>query len=164
MKHSCEKCNKQPATVHLTEIIDGKKIEKHLCEDCASTEGITIKADVPISQLLEDFVLQSSSGPEPEPTQIKCDVCGITFDEFRQKALLGCANDYQAFERVMLPVIQRAQEGATQHVGKVPHRAESSQKKQMALLRLRAELKSAVTAENYERAAALRDQIKEVDT
>jgi protein-arginine kinase activator protein McsA len=34
----------------------------------------------------------------------------------------------------------------------------------MALLRLRAELKSAVTAENYERAAALRDQIKEVDT
>ena len=162
MKYNCEKCNKQPATVHLTEIVGGKKIEKHLCEDCASNEGITIKADVPISQLLEDFVLQS--GGQQEPAQLKCDVCGMTFGEFRQKALLGCSHDYEAFERAMGPLIQRAQEGGTQHVGKVPHRAGTIEKKQMALLRLRAQLKSAVDGENYEQAAAIRDEIKELDT
>jgi len=31
----CERCNK-PATIHLTEIQGGKKIEKHLCEACAA--------------------------------------------------------------------------------------------------------------------------------
>lgn len=160
MKSKCDKCDKQ-ATVHLTEIVGGQKIEKHLCEDCAASEGITIKTNVPISQMLEEFILQSNTGQEnTDPT---CDVCGMTFGEFRQKGLLGCPHDYDAFEKQMLPLLLRAQDGQTQHVGKVPHRAGSSQKKQNAILRLRAQLKTAVTSEDYERAAALRDQIKQLE-
>ena len=160
MKIKCDKCDK-PATVHLTEIIGGQKIEKHLCEDCAAGEGITVKANVPISQLLEDFILQT--GPGEELASLACDVCGMTFGVFRQKGLLGCPHDYDAFEKALLPLLHRAQEGSTQHVGKVPHRAGSGQKKQNAILRLRAQLRDAVTAEDYERAASLRDQIKQVE-
>jgi len=161
MKLKCDKCDKA-ATIHLTEIVDGRKIEKHLCEDCAASEGITVKANVPITQLLEDFIMQTSA--EEDLSQLKCDVCGMTFGEFRNKGLLGCPQDYDVFERALLPLVERAHEGATQHIGKVPHRAAAgSQKQQNALLRLRAELKSAVAAEDYERAAALRDQIKELD-
>lgn len=161
MKPECDKCGK-PATVHLTEIVDGKKIEKHLCEDCAVAEGITtVKANLPISQLLEDFILQSSG--QDQTSDLKCDVCGLSFPEFRQRGLLGCPNDYDAFEAALVPMMQRAQEGASQHIGKVPRRAGSSQKKQNAILRLRAELKNAIGAEDYERAAVLRDQIKELE-
>jgi hypothetical protein len=40
----CDKCNKT-ATVHLTEIKSGKKIEKHLCEQCAAeNEGCPSRA------------------------------------------------------------------------------------------------------------------------
>lgn len=156
----CDKCDK-PATVHLTEITGGQKVEKHLCEDCAAGEGITVKSNVPISQLLEDFILQTSPGEEA--ANLSCDVCGMTFADFRQKGLLGCPHDYDAFERALLPVLGRAQEGRTQHVGKVPHRAGSSQKKQNAILRLRSQLKEAVDAEDYEKAAALRDQIKQLE-
>jgi protein arginine kinase activator len=94
---------------------------------------------------------------------LACDVCKITFGEFRQKGLLGCPHDYDAFERALLPLLHRAQDGTTQHVGKVPHRAGSSQKKQNAILRLRGQLKDAVASEDYERAAALRDQIKQLE-
>jgi len=160
MKQKCDKCSK-PATVYMTEIIDGKKIEKHLCEDCAMAEGITIKASIPINQLLEDFILQTSGGPGA--SDLTCDVCGMTFAEFRNKALLGCPHDYEAFQPVLEPLLERAQEGACQHTGKVPHRAGSDQKKHHALLRLRGELRNAVAAEDYERAAALRDQIKELE-
>ncbi len=160
MKYKCDKCNK-PATIHLTEIVDGQKFEKHLCEDCASTEGITIKANVPISQLLEDFVLQSAAGKDI--TDLTCEVCGMTFSEFREKGLLGCPYDYDAFEPALAGLLERAQEGATQHVGKVPHRVGSDQKKQNSLLRLRAQLKAAINSEDYERAAILRDQIKEFE-
>ena len=155
----CDKCDR-PATVHLTEILGDEKIEKHLCEDCAASEGITIKADIPISQLLEDFILQAAD-VEEEP--LVCDVCGLTFKEFRDEGVLGCPHDYEAFERGLGPMIQRAQGGAAEHVGKVPHRAEDAEKKHTAILRLRAELKTAIGAEDYERAAALRDQIKELD-
>jgi len=48
-------------------------------------------------------------------------------------------------------------------VGKVPHRAGDEEKKHIAVLRLRAELKAAISAEDYERAAAIRDQIKEYE-
>lgn len=160
MKIKCDKCDK-PATIHLTEILEGQKIEKHLCEDCAVAEGITIKANVPISQLLEDFILQTSSGQELN--DIKCDVCGISFSEFRQQGLLGCPNDYDVFEKALEPLLERAQEGASRHVGKSPHRAGDDPGKQNAILRLRAQLKTAIASEDYERAAALRDQIKQLE-
>jgi len=159
--NKCDRCRKKPATVSVTEIIEGEKIEKQLCEDCAAAEGITFKASIPISQLLEDFILSTSSGVEA--SELKCDVCGLTFAEFRKQGVLGCPHDYEAFGPVLDPLLERAQEGATQHTGKVPHRAGSDQKKQNAILRLRAELKGAIAAEDYERAAALRDQIKELE-
>ena len=148
---------------YLTEIINGEKIEKHLCQDCAATEGITIKAEVPISQLLEDFILQSGIEAEAGAAEAACQVCGMKFSEFRNGGLLGCPNDYDAFEKGLLGLMERAQEGATQHIGKVPHGADEAQKRQAAILRLQAELKTAITAEDYERAAILRDQMKELE-
>ena len=115
---------------------------------------------MPISQLLEDFVLQTSDQQEVD---LKCEVCGITFKEFRQKGLLGCPNDYQVFGSALTSLVERSQEGATHHVGKVPHRAGSDQKKQTAILRLRAELQAAIANEDYEKAAIMRDQIKEFE-
>jgi len=165
MKKKCDKCDK-PATIHLTEIVNGQKIEKHLCEDCAEAEGITIKANIPISQLLEDFVLQTVGEGESEgapSAALACEVCGMTFSEFREKGLLGCPNDYEAFSEQLLPMLARAQDGSTQHVGKTPRRAGSAQQKQMAILRLRSQLKNAIASEQYERAAQLRDQIKQLD-
>jgi len=154
----CDKCDK-PASVYLTEIIDGQKIQKHLCEECAAGEGITVKTNVPISQLLEEFVLQSAGGPQL--AELKCDVCGITFKEFRQQGLLGCPHDYEVFARPLEGLLHRAQEGAMQHIGKTPAQAGGDVARQTSILRLRAELRQAVEAEDYERAAALRDQIKE---
>ena len=160
MKKKCDKCGK-PASIFLTDIEGGEKTERSLCEDCASTEGITVKSNVPISQLLEDFVFQSTRGEEL--AKLACDVCGMTFEEFRQKGLLGCPNDYAAFEKALLPLIERAQDGSSHHLGKAPKRAGADQHKQNRALRLRAELKDAIAREDYERAAALRDQIKEVE-
>jgi len=160
MPFKCDKCGKD-ATIQITEIEDGQKIEKHLCEECAVSEGVTVKAQVPLKKLLEGMLLQSSG--ENPVDQLACDVCGITFDEFRRKGLLGCPNDYEAFEEVLKPLLQSAHDGGVQHVGKTPVNAASSQHRQSELLRLRGRLKDAVAGENYEEAAALRDRIKELE-
>ena len=160
MKFKCDKCGK-PATIHLTEIVDGDKLEKHFCQNCASTDGITMKTEVPIGQLLEDFVLQA--GGIEEISDLVCEVCGMKFSEFRDGGLLGCPNDYDVFEVNLVGLLERAQEGAVQHIGKVPHGSDDVQKRQTAILRLRSELKAAINGEDYERAASLRDQIKELE-
>ncbi len=163
MKKKCDNCD-QPATIHMTEIVGGSKIEKHLCEHCAEAEGITIKANIPISQLLEDFILQTADEVQQEAAgNLTCDVCGMSFEDFQEKGQLGCQNDYEAFAPMLNTLIARAHEGATQHIGKVPRRAGVDQQKQNTILRLRGELKQAIKSEQYERAAELRDEIKRVE-
>lgn len=162
----CENCN-NPATVHLTEIKSGKKIEKHLCESCAQQlEGIgSAKGHMPINELLTNFVM-AHSGVAKEQT-LQCDQCGITWAEFRQSGLLGCANDYKVFERELAPLIQRAHEGATHHVGKVPTRRGSTNlapaRRKPDAEKLKKDLQRAIEAEDYERAAKIRDQIRAVE-
>jgi len=34
----CERCHKKEATVHITEVLNGNRTEKHLCQDCAAQE------------------------------------------------------------------------------------------------------------------------------
>ena len=161
----CDNCNKT-ATVHLTEIKGGKKIEKHLCEQCAAeNEGLPVKSHMPINELLTNFVMAHSGLPQKEQA-LQCEHCGMTWAEFRQNGLLGCPNDYAAFERELTPLLQRAHDGATHHVGKQPARRGGSgvpMKRHVDVARLRKELQKAVEAEDYERAAKLRDQIKQAE-
>jgi protein arginine kinase activator len=164
----CDNCNKT-ATVHLTEIKAGKKIEKHLCEQCAAqNEGLPVKSHVPINELLTNFVMAHSG--MPRETGSACEQCGISWAEFRQTGLLGCANDYQAFEKELTPLLQRAhgleRSQETHHVGKVPTRRGGTgvpMKRQVDVAKLRKELARAVEAEDYERAAKLRDQIRQAE-
>lgn len=160
----CDNCSK-PATVHLTEIKNGKKVEKHLCEQCAAqNEGLPVKGNTPINELLTNFVL-AHSGLQKETGQ-SCEHCGITWAEFRQHGLLGCAHDYELFERDLTPLLQRAHEGGTHHIGKVPSRRSAGAppaKRPVDTGKLRKELSRAVEAEDYERAAQLRDAIRAAD-
>jgi protein arginine kinase activator len=161
----CEKCNK-PATVHLTEIRSGKKIEKHLCEVCAQQlEGFPTKSHTPINELLTNFVLAHSGLTKDQAGT--CQQCGMSWGNFRQTGLLGCEHDYQMFDKDLTPLLQRAHDGATHHLGKVPTRRGGTTvpvKRQADLTRLRKELARAVEAEDYERAAKLRDQIRTAET
>ena len=165
----CDNCNNKTATVHLTEIRNGKKIEKHLCEQCAAqAEGMpAIKGHTPINELLTNFVM-AHSGLQKEQGA-SCEQCGITWAEFRQQGLFGCEHDYDVFEKDLSPLLMRAHEGATHHVGKSPVRAGSgaaapkAKRKLVDITKLRKELARAVELEDYERAAKLRDQIRQAE-
>src|SRR4029453_11794820 len=101
----CDNCN-NPATVHLTEIKSGKKIEKHLCEQCAAqNEGLPVKSHMPINELLTNFVM-AHSGLTQKEAGSACEHCGITWAEFRQSGLLGCQHDYSQFEKDLTPLLQ----------------------------------------------------------
>ena len=161
MKRKCDRCNR-PATQHSVEICKGRKIEKHLCDYHAQEEGWAIKgAHTPINELLTNFVkLHSGTATQQE---LVCQTCGLTFADFRQNSLLGCPDCYNAYAEPLASLLERAHEGATHHIGKVPRRAGAGEQRQTHILRMRKKLDEAVAREDYELAARLRDEIRRLE-
>jgi protein arginine kinase activator len=162
MRRKCDKCE-QEATVHEVTIKGGQKVEKHLCEACAREDGIAIQPTQPISELITKFVMSHSGSRAEGAKASTCAECGLTFVEFRQQGLLGCHACYGAFEEQLGSLIERAHEGATHHLGKTPKRAGGAIDRQKRIIALRKQLADAIDAEQYERAASLRDQLLSVE-
>jgi len=162
MNYVCQHCNQAKATVHITDTMPDKR-ERHLCEECAEKEGVIIKQHhQTTSAILQEFIKHKAGiGGGDDQT---CPKCGITFREFRLKGQLGCPHDYEAFRSLLAPLIERAHDGATHHVGKVPADAEPITRKQSGLFKLRRELEDAIQREDYECAARLRDAIKGIES
>jgi protein arginine kinase activator len=161
----CERCKKAQATFHLTNIDrSGEKTERHLCDHCANEEGLlqSAKSNVDLEELLQNFITTSKSGGA-DLSSLVCDECGISYVEFRNQGLLGCPHDYDVFKEPLARLLERTH-GSTQHEGKTPKSLGQPRKAQQDLRRLRRQLDEAVAGEDYERAATLRDKIRELET
>lgn len=159
----CQQCKKAVATVHFMDIVGPEKREKHLCERCAGEDGYKVQQYVPLNELLTQFVLTQSGAQQM--AQLTCPECGTSFAEFRNVGLLGCPHDYDAFDKALVPLLQRAHEGATHHVGKTPRGANGggSGDHNREIARLRRELEAAIASEDFERAAKVRDDLRAIE-
>ncbi len=153
----CDHCAK-PAVVHNTVIVNGQMNEVHLCEDHAGAAGIQMPGQAPIHQLLGQLAQVAVTRPRGPA----CPECGHTFHDFKTSGLLGCPACYDAFASTVGPVIERSHGGASEHIGNVPARADDANQRAALLQQLLRELETAVSAEQYERAAQLRDRIKDL--
>ncbi len=162
----CGKCQKNHATVHVTEVENGVKREAHLCEECARDSGVGLNFKFTVSDILGSLV--GPAGPAKpakaaaEAPQLRCPECGITYTEFKAKARLGCAADYEIFKQGLLPLLEKVH-GSTQHVGKAPKTAGEQVLKESELARLKRELEGHVKSEDFEAAARVRDRIRTLE-
>jgi len=154
----CGKCAKNHATVHVTEVVNGVKKESHLCEECARAAGgkFTFSITDILANLIEPV---KTPGKTADPSAPRCPECGISYAEFKAKARLGCANDYEVFKSGLMPLLEKVH-GAVQHTGKTPHTVESVVRKETELARLKRELEGVVKSEDFEKAALIRDRIR----
>jgi protein arginine kinase activator len=163
----CQKCDR-PATFHITDLVDGKLNELHLCEECAHkffapSSGEAADVLPAMAGLLAQQLAVGETAEElARLDQRSCPVCGITFLEFRKQGRLGCPHDYVCFAEELEPLLVSIH-GETHHVGKVPKYCSRGAEQQTQLIRLRREMKEAVAAEEYERASQLRDQIRAIE-
>ena len=166
MSWKCDYCDK-PAVVHEVRIKGGVRKEVHLCAEHAQAMGIALPGQLPghkpISKALTQFVV-SKPTRRTRASKKACPNCGMGFAEFRQSGVLGCPDCYDAFGEQLGPMIERAQNGGTSHTGKCPRRGGMSIDRQLLIQRLVKELEDAVGTEQYERAAELRDRLKDLET
>ncbi|SHH44407.1 UvrB/UvrC motif-containing protein [Tepidibacter thalassicus] len=163
----CEKCNKREATIHLTEIINGKKRELHLCEECANKEksiNFNMDFDMPFSMkdILSSIIDMGISNDFYKVEEFVCSECKESYTRFKEIGRLGCYKCYDAFKEQLIPVIKRIQ-GSTEHIGKVPKKIGGSLRIKNEIKRLKNELNKAVEREEFEKAAQIRDKIRELE-
>jgi protein arginine kinase activator len=163
MKCEVESCENE-ATVHLTEIREGKKHEMHLCERCASEKGLPGKANFSISDLLHGIASQAQSQAQKakRTREAACPVCGATLSQFQSSGRFGCPECYTTFKEDVQGLVEKIHD-SSQHVGKVPRRISSEISLQKDVRQLQLDLKKAVKREDYEKAAAIRDQIHQLE-
>lgn len=164
----CQKCGANNANTHVKTIINGEFKEYDLCSECAHKLGYTnVFADMDndFSSLLGSFF----TNVLPARTQAtRCEFCGSTYAEIAKTGQVGCAHCYGLFADQLYPSIRRIH-GNTTHCGKNSGRqAAQAQKpaemtKEQQIAELKKQLDAAVQEQDFERAAELRDKIKEME-
>lgn len=166
----CQQCQKNPATVHTTELEPTAQgnysyAERHLCELCASQ--LDLPHAPPSKKSAQDIwkLLQLSANQARKRAGPACPQCGMTLEEFRKKGRLGCANDYVVFGEHLSDLLERIH-GAREHRGRSPAGApedNTRREREERIQHLRAELENAIRQEAYESAARLRDELKAIE-
>lgn len=175
---NCENCGQREATVHLVDLVDGQRTIRWLCTVCAgqsSDEG----EDDPLfgdgnhsagsdnsgdpyslaSFLGEMFTPEDGTGPA-DPAL--CPRCGYSFAEFRGTNRLGCPGCYDAFGTQLLSILSHLHRHVS-HLGKIPVSRRGGPTRNAALQRARIALEKAIGAEDFEKAARLRDRIQHLE-
>ena len=156
----CENCGKNEVTFIYQSNINGKVTEKHLCSECAEKLGYTQKLTAHSRSMMQNFFGNSMFG-------------GGFFDDFfsPMPSLMGRSgwlledpfDDFFAeMPALSAAPVQQQEEQKQQNdlVGK-EEQSRFAYMRQVNALKL--EMKKAVHQENFERAAQLRDQIRQLE-
>lgn len=158
----CNLCGTQEASIHLTEIVNNQMMEIHLCEACAQEKGTDFKTHFAVGDLIGGLTEFSEIPKSPKHVSLKCPECGMNYDEFGKTGRLGCAGCYAAFSKLLLPLIKRVQR-STVHVGKRPGKVSKQISHVHDLRVLQDRLRKTVQMEEFEAAAKIRDEIRQIE-
>jgi protein arginine kinase activator len=152
-------CKQNPAEVHLTQIVEDKIQKVDLCKECAKQKGVNDSPGFALADLLLGLGAAQQMGQTSSGTEIRCPGCGFTQADFKKAGRLGCAQCYTTFAEGLESLLKSMHKG-TRHVGKVPAAMRQGRDLNERLKHLQKKLDKAVTSEDFEQAANLRDEIK----
>lgn len=156
----CDVCKENQATIRLIAVVDGQKTERHLCTACVAKQKLHFKTEG-MPSILSAFISGMGKKPQKHP-DLRCSGCGCAFDDVIQTAKMGCTQCYQDFQEYLNPMISQMHAGL-RHVGRVPKHADVSMKAHSRIEQIRREMDMAVVLEDFELAAALRDELKALE-
>lgn len=164
----CDRCQKRPAQVHLTQVINNIKKQMNLCNACASelqAESLGFAPQLNLHDFLAGLINHQFTGSHMKtnaPAQMRCEKCGATETQVAKSGLFGCSECYSQFGERVQPLLKRIH-GSSTHMGKVPKRTGGKALISKEIRILKNQLQEAVRSEEFEKAAGIRDRIKELE-
>ena len=157
----CSICKEKPATVHLTQIVGEKMQKLDLCEECAKAKGVNDPAGFALADLMLGLGASQEIEQAAGGAELRCSRCGFTQADFKKSGRLGCPECYKTFSEGLGGLLKTMHKG-TRHVGKAPETQRASTENADRLKALQKKLEKAIEAENFEEAAQLRDEIRQM--
>lgn len=163
----CDYCNSK-ATVFLTQLAEGQMKKVCLCDSCAKERGVTDPTGFSLTDmLLSNFEPGAAKNPAARRERIAggakvCPECGFTLEDLKKVRRFGCGNCYRVFTEELAAMLRGMHKGQI-HVGKVPEGLMESHFRYQQMEELRGKLEEAISSENYEAAAELRDKLRKLD-
>lgn len=161
----CDECGVRPANIHLTTIVDGEKKDVNLCAECLARKK-ELKIDFSalagtIGQMLASGMGSArKNAPDEAPIpDLTCEICGTRYEAFLKTGCVGCAQCYEVFRQPLGAWLAK-RAGGDHHAGRHAGGMNESIEKKMLISALRHRQRQAIAVEDYEAAAALRDQIR----
>lgn len=161
----CQKCQTNLASVRYAEVVDGQVTEQQLCPGCVAAleRGVPSGFDLAGAARPERKAARSRATAEQETEQVACAVCGIPLSTVVSQGRAGCPGCYSGFGERLIPTLQGLHRFTT-HKGKAARAASVRDRLRTDLQSKRALLRSVLRAENYEEAARLRDEIRQLES
>lgn len=160
----CQICKENQATIHLTQQKNDRVVKIHVCRRCAEEKGFDYleKSNYALGNIISGLFGDSTDAVRMKKKTEVCDLCGTSHEDFRNVAKLGCSECYELFKPHLLSVLRNLHV-KTQHFGKFPKSRGERAKTVRKVTLLKEELERAIAEECYERAAEIRDELKELD-
>lgn len=118
-EYKCDMCGKT-ASVHITKIVNGKKVKMHLCAECAEKANFKEIAFPPgLLPKIKELEESIKKGFAKAPLSNACPNCGSSLDEMKKGSIFCCPEAY-AFLKDSLDDLLTQMHGATFHKGKTP--------------------------------------------
>lgn len=155
----CQICGMHPATTHIKQSINGCVTEVYVCSQCASSSGIGFANNEAAVGNMLSGLFSRPLFRTVDQTAV-CPTCGSTYPLIVRRGRVGCPDCYITFYDQLSPSVQRIH-GKSMHVGRSVAAEGLKDTPVDALTKLKQELADAVEAQEFERCATLRDQIKE---
>lgn len=174
----CKRCGKNNAEIYYKQTINGKTHEYALCSECAEELKKEGKLNIKLPSVFDDFGLGFGSdgffgfdqffglpyGAKKQgiTEKKKCTLCASTFDDLVKTGKVGCAKCYEVFAEELAGSIESIH-GKAKYLGKRPKKFKAKETKADKIKALKAQLKSAIKSQEFEKAAVLRDEIRELE-
>ena len=154
MEDKCQMCKKAPAEIKCTIIVRGEKLVRKLCADCARTAGLKEQMRLTGKRTRRTQQMQTSA----KKTDLVCSDCRSSFSRFVETGILGCPGCYDAFGQKLTEIL-KGLHSATYHKGRGP----GAEERTLDIAQLKWKLSEAVSEEDFELAARLRDEIRQIE-
>ncbi len=173
----CENCQQREASVHVKQSHNNQITEYDLCSVCAQEMeqgGYSSFNDI-FGGLFNSMFWGPAGFSYPQQRvqpqeRLQCPNCGLTESELLKRGFLGCPQCYEVFEEKLNPVFQRVQGHTSQalpepldETGTINANEVLPEETADPLAQLREKQQNAIAREDYEKAAQLRDEIKELE-
>ena len=184
----CNRCGKNYAEIYYKQTVNGKTVEYALCSHCAEEMKKEGKMGFMVQPSFDDLFfgsegmlmlndllgLNGNTKKNGRAEKKHCTLCASTFEDLVKNGKIGCAECYKTFEEELKGSIEKIH-GKAKYVGKRPSRStsanvtetpplEKEEPKEDRLKRLRQELDAAIQSQEFEKAAVIRDEIRNIES